>query len=130
MTKLFFWLGTTGGFGILLLLAADRGGGDRVLRPRPPRRERLAAADRPRRWPPILLAGSSCWPSCTTPPCSASRRAAAAAWALPASYAAVAASGWRGGWYCKTAARDIYAAIGLGAHAITGQLTPASDGTR
>ena len=33
MTGLFFGGGTTGGFGILILLARDVGGGDRVLRP-------------------------------------------------------------------------------------------------
>ncbi len=47
MTRLFFWLGTTGGFGILVLLALTAVAVVAVLRPGPARRERLAAADRP-----------------------------------------------------------------------------------
>ena len=93
MTDLFFWLGTTGGFGILILLAAHLGRGDRVLRPRPARRERLAAADRPRAGRRRCWPASWCWPCRTTPRCSASAPGSPAAWALPASYAAVAVIG-------------------------------------
>ncbi len=31
LVNLFFWLGTTGGFGVLMLLAGHIGGGDRLL---------------------------------------------------------------------------------------------------
>jgi len=51
-----------------------------------------------------------------------------AAWALPSSYAAVAAGGL--GWALVLRARrpTVYATIGLGAHAITGQHAPARHG--
>jgi hypothetical protein len=49
-----------------------------------------------------------------------------AAWAFPAAYAAVAATGVGWGLVLKARRPQIYATIGLGAHAITGQtsLTP------
>jgi hypothetical protein len=48
-----------------------------------------------------------------------------AAWALPASYAVVAAAGLGWGLVLKVRRPQVYATIGLGAHAVTGQLTPA-----
>jgi hypothetical protein len=53
------------------------------------------------------------------------RPGAVAAWALPASYGAVAVAGL--GWSLVLRARRprVYARIGLGAHAVTGQHTPA-----
>ena len=56
--------------------------------------------------------------------------AATAAWALPASYAVIAVIGLAWGLILKTRRPQVYAGIGLGAHAVTGQLTPASDETR
>ena len=49
-----------------------------------------------------------------------------AAWALPGSYALAAVIGL--GWAPNLKARrpQVYATIGLGAHAVTGQLTPAT----
>jgi hypothetical protein len=49
-----------------------------------------------------------------------------AAWMLPASYATVAAIGQAWGLALKIWRPQAYAAIGLGAHAVTGQLTPAA----
>ena len=128
MEKLFFWLGTTGGFGILDPARGDVCGGDRVLRPRPPGREPLAAADRPR-------AGGRPAGRHRRPRRAALRHPArrparrCAAWALPASYAAVAVTGLGWGLVLKLRRPHTYAAIGLGAHAVTGQHTPASDRT-
>ena len=109
---------------------ADRGRGDRVLRPRRPRREHLAAADRPRAGRRRCWPASSCSPCCITTRCSACPAGTAAAWALPASYAVVAVIGLGWGLVLKARRPQTYAAIGLGAHAVTGQLTPASDRTQ
>jgi len=46
-----------------------------------------------------------------------------AAWALPASYGAAAVTGLAWALILKTRRPGVYAAIGLGAHAVTGQLT-------
>jgi hypothetical protein len=46
-----------------------------------------------------------------------------AAWALPASYAAVAVAGLGWGLVLKFRRPQVYATIGLGAHAATGQRT-------
>ncbi len=50
----------------------------------------------------------------------------AAAWAFPAGYAAVAAAGVGWGLVLRARRPQVYAAIGLGAHAVTGQLAPAT----
>src|SRR5262249_23531106 len=49
-----------------------------------------------------------------------------AAWALPASYAVVVVIGLGWGLVLKVRRPKVYAAIGLGANAVTGQLTPAT----
>jgi hypothetical protein len=46
-----------------------------------------------------------------------------AAWALPTAYAAVAAIGTGWALVLRARRRDVYAAIGLGAHAVTGPAT-------
>ncbi len=48
---------------------------------------------------------------------------------LPASYAVTGQLGLGWGLLLKLRRPRIYAAIGLGAHAVTGQLTPAADRT-
>jgi hypothetical protein len=55
---------------------------------------------------------------------------AVAAWALPASYAVVAVIGAGWGLVLKARRPRTYATIGLGAHAVTGQLTSSSYETR
>ncbi len=103
----------------------DRRGGDRVLRPRPARRKPLAAPDRTG-LAAVLLAGiivlaiQHYATLLGVPPGSA------AAWALPAAYAVAAVIGLSRGLVLKIRRPQVYAAIGLGAHAVTGQLTPAS----
>ncbi len=49
---------------------------------------------------------------------------------MPASYAAVAAAGGCWGLVLRARRPKVYAGIGLGAHAATGQLAPASYRTR
>ena len=69
--------------------------------------------------------------ACAPPaPLRAPPAGATAAWALPASYAAVAVIGLAWGLVLKVFRPDVYAAIGLGPHAVTGQLAPASEGAR
>jgi amino acid transporter len=129
MTRLFFWLGTTGGFGVLILLALTaiaiicffahdpRGESAwrRLIAPT------LAAA---LLTGIVILAATHYDTLLGVPPGSA------AAWALPASYALTIITGLAWGLILRTRRPRTYAAIGLGAHAITGQLTPTSDRSR
>ena len=48
------------------------------------------------------------------------------AWALPASYAAAAVAGLGWGLILRTRRPQVYATVGLGAHAVTGQTAPAT----
>ena len=121
MSQLFFWLGTTGGFGILVLLALtavaviaffgrDAYGESAWCRLIAPA---LAA---------VLLAlivvlavlnyATLLGVSPTDP----------AAWEFPASYAVIAAIGLGWGMLLKVRRPQVYATIGLGAHAVTGHL--------
>jgi amino acid transporter len=110
MTRLFFWLGTTGGFGILLLLtltavavivffARDPHGETPWHRLIAPALAAILLAD------VVVLTVKNYHTLLGVPPGDP------AAWELPTTYA-------------------IAAAIGLGAHAITGQLTTSTEGTR
>ncbi len=126
MTQLFFWLGTTGGFGVLILLAltaiaivvffaGDPRGESawrRLIAPT------LAAA---LLTGIVILAAAHYDELLGVPPGST------AAWALPASYAAIAVTGLVWALILRIRRPGTYAGIGLGAHAITGQLTPATD---
>jgi amino acid transporter len=129
MERLFFWLGTTGGYGILVLLAVtavaivaffarDPHGENawrRLIAPA------LAA---------ILLGGIVVLATQHYATLLGVPAGAPAAWVLPASYAAVAVIGLAWGLILKIRRPQTYAGIGLGAHAATGQLAPASEGTR
>ncbi len=125
MTNLFFWLGTTGGFGILLLLALTSVAV-------------IAFFGRDPR-------GENAWRRLIAPAVAAVLLAAIvvlavlhyatllgvgagdpAAWALPASYAVAAVIGLCWGLILKASRPQVYSVIGLGAHAATGQLAPAS----
>jgi hypothetical protein len=118
MATLFFWLGTTGGFGILLLLAAtsvavivffgrDRRGESTWARLTAPSLAVLALTG------VIVLALMHYATLLGVPPGSP------AAWVLPGSYAlmAVAATAW--GLILRARRPGVYAAIGLGAHTAT-----------
>lgn len=129
MTRLFFWLGTTGGFGILILLALTAVAVIAFFA-RDPRGENA--------WPrliapalaAILLAGIVVLAVMHYGTLLGVPAGATAAWALPASYAVIAVIGLAWGLILKIRRPQTYAAIGLGAHAVTGQLAPASEGTR
>ena len=129
MTDLFFWGGTTGGFGILLLLtatsvaviaffAADPRGENawrRVIAPA------LATA---------LLAGIVVLAVLHYDTLLGVPPGSPAAWLLPAGYAVMAAAGLGWAMVLRTRRWQVYATIGLGAHAVTGQLAPARPRTR
>ena len=122
-------LGTTGGFGILILLAvtavaviaffARDARGENAWR-------RLIAPG----LAAILLTGIVILAVTHYATLLGVPAGAVAAWALPASYAGIAVIGLGWGLLLKIRRPQVYAAIGLGAHAITGQRTPAGEGTR
>jgi amino acid transporter len=127
MTGLFFDLGTTGGFGILVLLAVTSVAVI-VFFARDPRGEnpwrRLIA-------PAlaaillgviVVLAVQHYATLLGVPP------GTVAAWALPASYAAVAALGLGWALVLRSQSPQVYATIGLGAHAAAGQHAPLRPG--
>jgi amino acid transporter len=126
MTDLFFWLGTTGGFGILILLALTS-----------------VAVIRFFGTGPRSGTGETGWARLTAPALSAVSLAAIAVlavahyatllgvppgspatWLLPASFAAAAVAGLCLAAFLRFRRPDIYATIGLGAAAITSEFTP------
>jgi amino acid transporter len=123
MTDLFFWLGTTGGFGILVLLALTSiavvaffgrdGQGEslwsRLIAPA------LAA---------VLLALIVVLAVQNYATLLGVPAGSAAAWILPAGYALVFVIGLAWGSLLKARKPQLFAAIGLGAYAVTGQLAP------
>jgi hypothetical protein len=124
MTKLFFWLGTTGGFGILVLLAltsvsviaffAREHHGEAVWR-------RVAA--------PALAAGLLgvivVLALLNYGTLLGSSPGDAVNWALPASFAVIAVIGAAWGLALRAGHPEVYANIGLGARAVTVPPTPA-----
>ena len=126
MDHLFFWLGTAGGLGIILLLAATSAAVIAFFA-RDPRGENL--------WSRLAAPALAAVALATIAVLAIGHYATllgvapgnAAVWAFPASYAAVAVAG--GGWGLILRARRpaIYATIGLGPHAITGRHTPARE---
>jgi len=125
MTHLFFWLGTTGGFGILVLLALTSAAVIAFFA-RDPRGEnawrRLIAPGTAA----ILLTGIVVLAVLHYATLLGVSPGDPAAWALPASYPVVAVIGLGWGLILRIRRPQVYAAIGLGAHAVTGQLTPAT----
>jgi amino acid transporter len=125
LTHLFFWLGTTGGFGILILLALTAVAVIAFFA-RDPRGEtawrRLIAPA----LATVLLAGIVVLAALHYATLLGVPPGDPAAWALPASYAAVAAAGLGWGLILKIRRPQVYARIGLGAHAATGQQAPAA----
>ncbi len=123
MATLFYWLGTTGGFGILLLLAVTSVAVI-VFFDRDSRGESTWARMIAPFLAAILLIGIivlAAWHYSTLLGVPVG---SVAAWALPASYATVAAVGIGWGLVLKARRPHVYATIGLGAHAVTGQLAP------
>lgn len=129
MTQLFFWLGTTGGFGILVLLALTafaviaffgrdsygEGAWCRLIAPG------LAACLLTLI---VVLAVLNYSTLLGVGPGNP------AAWAFPASYAGVGVIGLGWGVLLKVRRPHIYATIGLGAHAATGELVPEASEVR
>jgi amino acid transporter len=119
MTSLFFWLGTTGGFGIMILLALTsiaviaffnqdpRGENTwrRLIAPA------LAA---------ITVTGLVVLAVLHYDTLLGVRPGNPAAWALPGSYAVMAVVGLSWGLILRARRPQVYQTIGLGAHAITG----------
>ena len=130
MARLFFWGGTTGGLGIIVLLAATSVAVIAFFA-RDPRGEnawrRLAAP---------ALAAVRCWPASRCSPCSTTRSCSAchpadpAAWVLPGCYGVVAVAGLGWALVLKTRRPQVYATIGLGPHAVTAQHTYAAADAR
>jgi amino acid transporter len=124
MADLFFWLGSSGGFGILVLLTMTAvaiivffgrdARGENVWR-------RLIAPA----LAAVLLGGLVVLAVLHYNTLLGVPPGSRAAWLLPASYAAVAVIGLGWGLVLRRRRPEVYAAIGLGAHAVTGQLTPA-----
>ncbi|MGH3403018.1 MAG: APC family permease [Streptosporangiaceae bacterium] len=126
MTDLFFWLGTTGGFGILLLLALtsiaviaffardprDENAWQRLIAPG------IAA---------ILLTGIVVLAVTHYAILLGVDPGDPAAWVLPSCYAVLAVIGVGWGLILKVGRPRVYAGLGLGAHAVTGQLAPADE---
>lgn len=124
MSRLFFWLGTTGGLGILALLALtsvavvaffvrDSRGETIWRRQVAP----LLAA--------VLLTGIVALAIRNYATLLGVPPSSPFAWALPASYGVAAAAGLAWGLVLKKRRPDLYAAVGLGASAITAQLRAA-----
>ena len=126
MTDLFFWLGTTGGFGILILLALTSVAIIAFFA-RDPRGEsawrRLIAPA----LAAVLLAAVVVLAMLHYATLLGVRPGSPAAWLLPGSYALAAVAGV--GWALVLRARrpQLYAAIGLGAQAFTGQAGPSRE---
>jgi len=128
MTGLFYDLGTTGGFGILILLALTSVSVIAFFA-RDPLGETVWSRLTAPALAAVILAGLAVLAVqhyaalLGVPPGSTS------AWALPASYAAVAVTGLAWGLFLRSRRPAIYAAIGLGAYA-AGQPAPARQGIR
>jgi amino acid transporter len=123
MTDLFFWLGTTGGFGILILLALtsvavivffhrDHRGEDAWHRLIAPAMSVVLLTGI------VVLAVMHYNVLLGVPPDSV------ASWLLPAMYAAIAVIGLLWGLLLRRTRPRVYATIGLGANAVTRRLTP------
>ena len=126
VVQLFFWGGTPGGLGVLLLIATTAVAVHRLLSPPPGRRHPLAAA---RSLPFSPLSRSS--------PCSCSRWSNFATllgveptsplrWGIPITYLIIAVLGISWALVLQPDRPDVYAAIGLGAKSATSATIPHS----
>jgi amino acid transporter len=123
MTDLFFWLGTTGGFGILLLLAATSVAViaffARDMHGESAWRRLIAPA-----LATVLLTGIVVLAVLHYDTLLGVPPGSPAAWLLPAGYAVMAVTGLGWAMILRLRRSRVYATIGLGAHAVTGQITP------
>jgi len=129
MTDLFFWLGTSGGFGVLILLALTSISVLVFFRQNPRGENAWHRMIAPA-LSTVLLTGIVVLAVqhynllLGMPPNSAAGRI------LPAAYAVVAVIGLGWGVVLRFSRPDVYGSIGLGANAVTGQLTPTSHRVR
>jgi amino acid transporter len=120
MQDLFFDLGTTGGFGVLLLYALTSVAVI-VFFARHPSSETAFSCLIAPALAAILLTGIAVLAIQHYATLLGVAPGSAAAWALPAGYGAVAALGLVWGLVIKISRPDVYATIGLGAHAVSFQ---------
>ncbi len=125
MTDLFFWLGTTGGFGILALLALTAVAVIAFFA-RDPRGETAWSRLIAPALATVLLTGIIVLAILHYATLLGVPPGSATAWALPASYAAAAVIGLAWGLILRARRPRVYATVGLGAHAVTGQTAPAT----
>ena len=129
VTGLFFGGGTTGGFGILILLAVTSVAVIAFFA-RNPRGETLWSRLIAPALAAVLLTGLAVLAVLHYGTLLGVPPGAAAAWALPASYAVLAAAGLAWGLVLKIRRPAVYDGIGLGAHAASVQTRPAGFGAR
>jgi amino acid transporter len=126
MARLFFWGGTTGGLGIIVLLAATSVAVIAFFA-RDPRGENLWCRLAAPALAGFVLTGIAVLAVqhyailLGVPPANA------AAWVLPGCYGVVAVAGLGWGLVLKTRRPQVYATIGLGPHAITAQPATATE---
>ena len=125
MTRLFFWLGTSGGLGVMILLAVTSAAVAAFFA-RDGRGENIWARLIAPALAAVLLAGIVVLAVQHYATLLGVAPGSPAAWLLPAGYAAVAMAGLGWGLILKFRRPQIYAAIGLGAHAATAQPVPAA----
>jgi amino acid transporter len=125
MSYLFFWLGITGGLGIMILLAVTAVAVVAFFGPDPRGESPWARLAAPA-LSVVLLGGIVVLAVLHYATLLGVAPGDPATWALPGSYAAVAAAGLAWGLILRLRRPRIYAAIGLGAHAASSQLTPAT----
>jgi amino acid transporter len=129
MQDLFFDLGTTGGFGLLLLYALTSAAVIAFFARHPGQEttwSRLAAPA----LAAIALTGIAVLAVMHYSTLLGVRPGSAAAWALPAGYAAVAVLGLGWGLILRIRRPEVYATIGLGAHAVSAQASRGAFGGR
>ncbi|HUY46330.1 MAG TPA: APC family permease [Streptosporangiaceae bacterium] len=130
MTGLFFGLGTTGGYGVLLLLTVTAVA-IAAFFARDPRGENIWRRLIAPAVAAVLLGGIVVLATLHYATLLGVSAGSTAAWALPASFGAAALLGLGWALILKIRRPMLYHTIGLGAHAITAQITPApSEGTR
>jgi amino acid transporter len=125
MQGLFFDLGTTGGFGVLLLLAATAVAVIAFFA-RNPRGETAWSRVTAPTLAAVLLTGIAVLAVLHYAALLGVPPGSPAAWALPAGYGVVAAIGLCWGLILRARRPQVYATIGLGAHVATGQLVTVS----
>jgi hypothetical protein len=117
-------LGTTGGFGVLLLLAVTSFAVLRFFGRNPQHAEGTWARRAAPALATILLAGIVVLAVWHYNLLLGVAPGAAVSWAFPAGYAVVAAGGTGWGLVLRARRPQAFAAVGLGASAVTGQATP------